>query len=458
MVDIDRISAWDLARLLRDRKLGAVEVMTHCLATIEQSNTAINALVTLDADRAMALAKEADSISPDGRLLHGLPLAVKDCFDIGGMRGTSGSRVHENRIAEADTLHVARLRKAGALPFAKANTPEFTMGGQTSNEVFGTTRNPYDLAKTTTGSSGGSAAALAARMTVLADGSDIGGSVRSPAGACNVVGFRPSHGIVPTSPALDPYGIVNTPGPMARTVTDIALMLLVMSGPDSSAPVTSRRVDVLSEVIDPPDISGTRIAWSYTPAGTKTDDAIATVMDAQKPVFESRGCTIVDYCPDLSEAYQAQQILYSLAYASELRRHLQNTPDLLTAHTRKRLNHILSWSADDIVRGMEMRTRGWAALSETFDAYDVLVWPVNPQPLFSAELAEGGYAYDWRPVDLSPTFGLPGLAVPAGFSDDGLPVGLQILGRPGADETVLRVARAFEAETEVWKTLPPIPS
>ena len=458
MVDIDRTSAWDLARLLRDRKLGAVELMTQCLASIDRSNGSINALVTIDADRAMAMAKEADNSSPDGRLLHGLPLAVKDCFDIGGLRGTSGSRVHENRIADADTLHVARLRGAGAIPFAKANTPEFTMGGQTTNEVFGTTCNPYDLSKTTTGSSGGSAAALAARMTILADGSDIGGSVRSPAGACNVTGFRPSHGVIPTSPALDPYGIVNTPGPIARTVTDIALMLLVMSGPDNSAPVTSRRVDVLSEVIDVPDISGTRIAWSLSPAGTETDDAIARVLEAQRPVFESRGCTIADYSPNLLEAYQAQLILYSLAYTSELRRHLRNTPERLTAHTRKRLHEVLSLTADDIVDGMEKRTRGWAAFSETFDSYDVLVWPVNAQPLFDAGLAEGAYAFDWRPVEISPTFGLPSISVPAGFSEDGLPVGLQILGRPGADETVLRVARAFEAETEAWKSLPQVVS
>lgn len=458
MTDLDRISAYQLATLLRDRKLGAVEVMTHCLHQIEQTNEAVNAVVTLDADHALAMARQADETTPDGKLLHGLPLAVKDCFDITGIRGTSGSRVYENRIAEKDTLHVARLRKAGAIPFAKLNTPEFTMGGQTTNAVFGTTCNPYDLSKTTTGSSGGSAAALAAKMTLLADGSDIGGSVRSPAGACNIVGFRPSHGVIPTSPANDPYGIINTPGPMARTVTDVALMLLVMSGPDPSAPVTSRRVDVLSDVIEPPAIEGTRIAWSYTPAGTETDAEVATVLDAQRVVFEKLGCTITDYCPDLTEAYQAQQTLCPIAYASELRRHLQNTPDLLQPHTRFWLTRALGFTTDRIVTGMEMRTRSWAVMAKTFDTYDVMIWPVNPQKLFSIEAEEGNLGYDWRPVEISPTFGLPSISVPAGFSDDGLPVGLQIIGRPGADEKVLRIARAFEAETEVWKTAPPIAS
>lgn len=455
MTDLDRISAYELVKLLRDRKISAVEVMSHCLAAIEKTNASVNAVVTLDVDHALALARQADEASPDGNLLHGLPLAVKDCFDIAGMRGTSGSRVHENRISEKDTLHVSRLRKAGAIPFAKVNTPEFTMGGQTTNAVFGTTRNPYDLTKTTTGSSGGSAAAIAAKMTLLADGSDIGGSVRSPAAACNIVGFRPSHGIIPTSPALDPYGIINTPGPMARTVSDIALMLLVMSGGDPSAPVTSRRVDVLSDVIDPADINGTRIAWSYAPAGTETDTAVATVLDAQRPVFENLGCSITDHCPDLTEAHQAQQILCPVAYVSELGRHLRDTPDLLLPHTCNRLRYALGFSADVIVKGMEMRTRSWAILSETFDTYDVMVWPVNPQTLFSAEEIEGQYDYDWRLVEISPTFGLPSISVPAGLSEDGLPVGLQILGRPGADEKVLRIARAFEAETEFWKTAPP---
>lgn len=456
MTDLDITSAYDLSKRLRDRKLGAVELMTHCLETIDRTNAPVNALVTLDADRAIALAKEADNTAPDGRLLHGLPLAVKDCYDIAGMRGTAGSRAFADRVAEADTLHVARLRKAGALPFAKANTPEFTMGGQTVNEVFGTTRNPYDLSKTTTGSSGGSAAALAARMTLLADGSDIGGSVRSPAGACNVVGFRPSHGVIPASPAFDPYSVINTPGPMARTVTDIALMLLIMSGSDDNAPVTSHRVDVLSDVIDPPTVTGMRIAWAHNPAGAVSDAAITDVLDAQRPVFESLGCSITDFCPDLVEAHQAQQTLYSIAQASEVRDIVRASPHLIGEHVRKRVAAILGMtSADDIVTGIQRRKRGWALLSETFSRFDVMVWPVNPVRLFDADLAESEYVFDWRPVEISPVFGLPSISVPGGFSDDGLPVGLQILGRPGADEAVLRIARAFEAATEFWMTPPP---
>ncbi|MEQ9490291.1 MAG: amidase family protein [Alphaproteobacteria bacterium] len=455
MADLDTASAYDLSMCLRDRKLGAAELMAHCLDRIEKSNDGVNALVTLDKDQAMDMAKEADNTSPDGRLLHGLPLAVKDCYDIGGMRGTSGSRAFADRVAEADTLHVARLRKAGALPFAKTNTPEFTMGGQTVNEVFGITRNPYDLTKTTTGSSGGSAAALAAKMTMLADGSDIGGSVRSPAGACNVVGFRPSHGVIPASPAFDPYSVINTPGPMARTVTDIALMLLVMSGPDDSAPIASRRVDALSDVIEPPDIRGMRIAWAHNPAGAVSDAATTDVLDAQRPTFEKLGCSIADHCPDLVEAHQAQQTLYSIAQASEVRDIVRASPHLIGEHVCKRVDAILGMtSADDIVTGIQQRKRGWALLAETFDRFDVMVWPVNPVRLFSADLAESDYVFDWRPVEISPVFGLPSISVPGGFSDDGLPVGLQILGRPGADETVLRVARAFEAETEFWKTAP----
>ncbi len=459
MADLDITSAYDLSKSLRDRKLGAVELMAHCLQRITAANASINAVVTLDEDHAMDMAKQADNTSPDGRLLHGLPLAVKDCYDISGLRGTRGSRAFADRIADADTLHVARLRKAGALPFAKTNTPEFTMGGQTTNLVFGTTRNPYDLSKTTTGSSGGSAAALAAKMTALADGSDIGGSVRSPAGACNIVGFRPSHGVIPASPAFDPYSVINTPGPMTRTVTDIALMLLVMSGPDNDAPIASRRIDVLSDLIDPPSVTGMRIAWSCDPAGATSEAGIADVLNGHRPVFVRLGCSITDYCPDLVEAHQAQQTLYSIAQASEVRDIVRAGPHLIGEHVRKRVDAILGkTSADDIVTGIQQRKRGWALLSETFDRFDVMVWPVSPKRLFDADLAEAAYDFDWRPVEISPVFGLPSISVPAGFSDDGMPVGLQILGRPGADETVLRLARAFEAETEFWKTLPPAAS
>ncbi len=259
------LPAVELARLIREGELSAVEVMEAHLSQIERVNPEVNAIVTLLPERALEEARRADAALARGEgigPLHGLPVAHKDLFWTKGVRTTFGSPIFENFVPKADALIVERLKRAGAISVGKTNTPEFGAGSQTFNEVFGATLNPYDTSKTCGGSSGGAAVALACGMVPLADGSDMGGSLRNPAAFCNVVGLRPSPGRVPSWPSQTSWSPLSVEGPMARTVRDAALMLSAIAGPDRRSPIS---------ISEPPgrfagplerDFSGVRVAWS----------------------------------------------------------------------------------------------------------------------------------------------------------------------------------------------------
>jgi amidase len=239
--DLCRLSASDLLRLMRSKEVSAREVTAAHLAQIERLNPRLNAIVTLHADEALAVAGHADEAHARGEalgLLHGLPVAHKDSFLTRGMRTTFGSPIYADFIPDRDSIVVERQRRAGAITLGKTNMPEFAAGSQTFNPVFGATRNPYDPSKTCGGSSGGAAVALASGMVALADGTDLGGSLRNPANFCNVVGLRPSIGRVPQWPSQDAWGTLAVAGPMARTVEDVALFLRVLAGPDARDPIT----------------------------------------------------------------------------------------------------------------------------------------------------------------------------------------------------------------------------
>src|SRR5580765_813462 len=243
MSDICHLSAVEMARLVRARELSAREVLSAHLAQIERVNPTVNAIVTLVADQAMEQARLADEAMARGREvgpLHGLPIAHKDLQPTKGIRTTFGSPIFRDFVPAADSLLVDRIRRAGAILVGKTNTPEFGAGSQTFNPVFGATRNPYDTSKTCGGSSGGAAVALACGMLPLADGSDMGGSLRNPASFCSVVGLRPSPGRVPTWPARLPWSPLSVDGPMARTVADVALLLSAIAGPDPRSPIAQQ--------------------------------------------------------------------------------------------------------------------------------------------------------------------------------------------------------------------------
>ena len=288
-------SATELAARIRARELSATEVMTAHLERIAQVNPALNAIVTLDADAALASARRADEAQARGAELgplHGLPVAHKDLVLTRGMRTTFGSPLYKDFVPADDSLVVERQRRAGAITVGKTNTPEFGAGSQTFNEVFGVTRNPYDPTKTCGGSSGGAAVALACGMVALADGSDLGGSLRNPANFCNVVGLRPSIGRVAQWPTQDAWNTLSVCGPMARTVADVALYLSVLAGPDLRDPVSIAEGGERFRAPLARDFTGTRVAWSADLGGLPVDPAVTAVLESQRSVFADLGCRI----------------------------------------------------------------------------------------------------------------------------------------------------------------------
>ena len=315
---------WDaqvLAQRIQRGDVTAARVMETFLDQIARTNSFVNAIPTLrPRDELLTAARKADDALERGELVgrcHGMPLAVKDLALTKGIRTTYGSRIYKDFVPDADALFVERLKRAGAIIIGKTNTPEFGAGSQTFNEVFGVTRNPYDPSKTCGGSSGGAAVALACGMLPMADGSDLGGSLRNPASFCNVVGFRPSPGRVPQLEA-PPWNSLQVVGPMARTVSDIAFLLSVMAGPDVRDPIgLGDPGEVFLRSLDR-SFRGTRVAWSQNLGRYPVQPIVNDVCNEARPVFEELGCFVEDDEPDFSGADQIFQILRAWIYANWL--------------------------------------------------------------------------------------------------------------------------------------------
>ncbi|MDB5027927.1 MAG: Amidase, partial [Candidatus Eremiobacteraeota bacterium] len=328
LADLCYLSATELARLIRDRELTANEVMTAHLGRIEQSNPALNAIVTLHAEQALEGARRADESQARGDALgplHGLPVAHKDSYLTRGMRTTFGSPIFRDFVPDEDSVVVERQRRAGAISIGKTNMPEFAAGSQTFNEVFGATRNPYDTSKTCGGSSGGAAVALACGMVALADGSDLGGSLRNPANFCNVVGLRPSIGRVPDAPTENAWGALSVCGPMGRTVQDVALFLSVLAGADPRDPISLPEDGARFRVPLGRDFAKTRVAWSADLGGLPVDPTVSAVLESRRGVFADIGCEVEEASPDLrgaDDAFQTQRgILFAHAFGDLLEQH-----------------------------------------------------------------------------------------------------------------------------------------
>lgn len=437
------------------------------LDRIEEFNPHINAIVTLLPEQAMEAARRADEDLAAGKStgpLHGLPVAHKDLALTKGVRTTYGSLIYKDFIPDRDSLFVERIREAGAIMIGKTNTPEFGAGSQTYNKVFGATRNPYDLSKTCGGSSGGAAAALASGMVSIADGSDLGGSLRNPAGFCNVVGFRPSAGRVPSWPTELGWMTLPVEGPMARTVEDVALLLSVMAGPDPRSPISldepgSRFRQPLER-----DFSDARIAWSSDFGGIlPLDPRVPAAIDAQRGVFEALGCRIDEALPDFSGADQAFRTWRAWMYA-------RLCGGLLEKH-RDQMNENLVWNTEqgftvsgpDLADAESKRTALYHRMRRFMETYDFLILPVSQVPPFDINQpwvteieGEKMHNYlDWMRSCCHVTVtGHPSISVPCGFTDEGLPVGVQIVGRYHDDFGVLQLAHAFEQATQFWKKQP----
>ncbi len=468
MNDLCFLPATKLAQKIKTKEISAQELMAAHLAQIEQANPAINAIVTLLPERAMVAAKAADDALARGEAvepLHGLPIAHKDLADTKGIRTTYGSPIFADHVPTQNGLIVERLQQAGALTIGKTNTPEFGAGSQTFNAVFGETRNPYDVSKTCGGSSGGAAVALASGMIPIADGSDMGGSLRNPASFCNVVGFRPSPGRVPSYPKQMGWFPLAVEGPMARTVSDVALMLSAMAGPDSRSPIAlsesgERFADPLER-----DFSGAKIAWSEDFGGLPVDGRVTAVINTQRPTFEALGCTVVDTEPDFTDAFDIFKTLRAWSFAVKF-------APLLKAH-RAQLKETIIWNSE---AGMELtavqlgeaetkRTILYHRVRQFMQTYEFMIFPVSQVPPFDLT-QEYITEIDGTPMEtyidwmqsccIISTLGLPAISVPCGFTAEGLPIGVQIVGRHQDDFGVLQLAYAFEQATQFGKQCPPL--
>jgi amidase len=465
--DLCFLPATELAARLRRRELAAREVLAAHLEQIERVNPAVNAIVTLVAERAMSEAVAADEALAAGHApgpLHGLPLAVKDLHLTAGIRTTFGSPLFAHHVPPLDALVVARERAAGAIVVGKTNVPEFGAGSQTFNTLFGPTRNPYDLTKTCGGSSGGAAAALACGLVALADGSDMGGSLRNPASFCNVVGLRPAPGRVPSWPALLGWQTLGVEGPMGRTVADVALFLSAIAGPETRAPVS---------IADDPgrfarplgcDLHGTRVAWATL--GLPYEPAVREVVDATRATFEALGCQVEDAEPELAGA---DEIFHTLRAFSM---HAQLGAVAADPERRMLLKDTLRWNVDRgaVLTGPQVaaaevaRTQLYQRVHEFMTRYTAMVLPVSQVLPFDittewVDDIEGepmATYIDWmRSCSWITVTGLPAISVPAGFSATGLPVGVQIVGRHQDEWGLLQLAHAFEQANPVGERRPP---
>jgi amidase len=459
--------ATELAGMLRAREISARELLDAHLDRIERLDPSVNAVVTLDVDGARAAADAADAALAAGEdvgPLHGLPVAHKDTHATGGMRTTWGSPLHTDTVPLRDELIVARYKAAGAVRVGKTNVPEFAAGSHTFNTVFGATHNPYRHGLSAGGSSGGAAAALAAGFVPLADGSDMGGSLRNPAAFCNVVGFRATPGRVPSWPAALGWSQLSVQGPMGRTVADVALQMSVVAGADPRVPI-SLADDPAGFAAPLPDrLDGLRVAWAPDLDGRVTvDPAITAALASSVGVFEGLGASVEEACPDLSGADDVfgtlRAWIFDTTYTDLARRH----PDKVKESIRWNAEMGAKLTGADLARAEIAHTKLYEQMVAFFERFDVLLAPTTQVLPFPVELEypteiggvpQENYLEWMRSCTLFSATGCPALSVPGGFTDDGLPVGLQIIGAPRADRRVLEAGHAFEQATQFWQRRP----
>ena len=458
-----------LARMIRDKEVSASEVMTAFLSQIEQVNPKVNAVCSFIGEEAsLNAAKKADEKLAKGEPvgpLHGLPHAVKDLALAEGIRTTFGSRIYKDFIAGEDALFVERLKQGGAIIVGKTNTPEFGAGSQTFNEVFGATRNPYDLSKTCGGSSGGAAVALACGMLPLADGSDLGGSLRNPASFCNVVGFRPSPGRVPSHPVMLAWNTLAVEGPMARTVQDVALLLSVLAGPDERSPISINEPGSTFSRPLQRDFKGARIAWSRNLGRYPVQLVVNEVCDRARSVFAALGCQVDDGQPDFNDSDEIFQTLRAWAFAQTRGDDFIKHRSLMKDTVVWNIEQGLKLSGADVARAEAKRTQLYHRVREFMERYEFLILPVSQVAPFPVDIdwvreidgVKMGSYIDWMATCYAITLtGFPAISVPCGFTIDGLPIGLQIVGRHQRDFDVLQLAFAFEQATKYGEIRPSV--
>ena len=460
-----------LVSLIRRRQVSPLEVVRAVLERIERVNPALNAYCTVAAEQALAAGRAATraltrraSLGP----LHGVPVSIKDLTPTKGIRTTWGSKIFEAHVPEEDAVVVERLKAAGAIVIGKTNTPEFGAGATTFNAVFGVTRNPWNPALTCGGSTGGGAVALATGMGPLAQGTDLGGSLRIPAAFCGVVGLRPSPGLVPAYPVPVAWDAYSVTGPMARAVGDLALMLSAIAGPDPRSPI-SYPVDgrAFTAAVRHPTLRGARIAWSPDLGITPVDHEIQRVAESATLVLRRLGARVEEAHPDFSGL---PEIVLASRGFSMVARHEEKLPkwrEVMQENLVKNIEYGLTLRASDVARAERARSDLWERVRKFQEHYDFIVTPTTAVGPFPVETT---YPREINGVSMSnyiqwvlltyafTVVGLPAISVPCGFTRAGLPVGLQIAGRWRDEASVLRAAAAFEAAAPWAGRRPPDPA
>jgi amidase len=458
--------AVDMVDAIRSKKVSAREVMQAHLKQIHQVNAKVNAMVTLvDEDELMAQAAAADEALAKGKWLgplHGLPVAVKDLHETRGIRTTFGSPLHKDYVPDFDCRVVQREKEAGAIVLGKTNVPEVGLGSQTFNPVFGATHNPYDTTKTCGGSTGGGVVAVACGMTPLADGSDMGGSLRNPPNFCNMVGIRTSPGRVPNVPTSLGWFTLSVPGPVARNVTDCAYFLSVLAGYDQHSPISIEQPGSPFAQTLGRSFKGVRVAM-FKDMGLPWDTEVKSAVQAQRKVFEELGCIVEEAEPDFTDANEA--FLAWRHWSVEL-----GYGDLIAAHGDE-LNEYVHWHVEEgrkltgpyLSRIEAKRTALYQRLCNFKGEYEFFILPVNQvlpfdvnthYPTEIAGVKMENYMAWMKSAYFISAAGNPAMSVPCAFSSGGLPIGIQIVGRHHDDWGVLQLGYAFEQATGVGRRRP----
>ena len=463
-------TARELARMTRAKAVSPVEVVEAVLDRIERVNPRVNAFCTVTAEVARAAATDAEEMLMAGDELgplHGVPHSIKDLTPTGGIRTTMGSRIFEHHVPEEDAILVQRLRDAGAILLGKTNTPELGCKPFTDNAIFGATRNPWALERSSGGSSGGAAAAVAAGLGPIAEGSDLAASIRQPASWCGVVGFKPGQGRVADYPNASGWTGMTSHGPIARTVADAALMFAAMVGPDPRDPLalpqTGEDWVALTEAAE---VDGLRVAWTPDLGGAApVDPAVAAVCAAAAQAFGELGCEVDEASPEVGEIQETFLVLNAGLREATIGRYLDEWREQMDPILVRRVEVSRDRGAADVGRAEVERTAYHRRLAHFFDRYDLLLLPTAATAATPLE-APLPSEIAGRPIAqhldmLLPTYAFnlsnhPAISVPCGVTPDGLPVGLQIVGGWQQDARVLRAAAAFEAARPWADQRPPL--
>jgi aspartyl-tRNA(Asn)/glutamyl-tRNA(Gln) amidotransferase subunit A len=455
------LTVQEVAALIRSRKISPVELTQACLTRIEALNGSLNAFITVTAESALADARRAESEVQHGRWLgplHGVPIALKDLIDTAGVRTTGASALYKDRIPTEDATVVKRLKDAGAILLGKLNMHELAYGGTSVPSFYGRVSNPWDLQRITGGSSGGSAAAVAAGLCYAALGSDTGGSVREPAALCGIVGLKPTYGRVSNRGVMPLAWSMDHVGPMARTVTDSAIVLQAIAGYDPGDVVSQNR-PVGSYVEGAAARVPLRVGLPREFFFADLDPDIQMAIDQALKLLGAAGAKLVDVPLEVSTD---RTVFRSEAYTAQAE-NIEKTPELFIPETLAKFKAGAAIDAPTYIQARRELERLRRSTLSIFSSVDVLVTPTTriaapkaadyPQTVEGAMALDGQLLHNTRPFNL---FGLPTISVPCGFTGAGLPIGMQISGPTWEERRVLTVARAFEAATEWHKRRPPV--